>query len=523
MASDETCITLNPLDYVPPRNYVRLLFPLQLNPGVEDKVVFNDLREALHKTFVQEPWVSGKVFRQALNTPGWRPGQLEIRHRSYSADGPRPYQLRYQRLDTDLTYDDLKDSGFPSSVFPEELLLDAPRVGDVDVAGADIFVGQANFLPGGLLLGMTSFHPATDAASMLNITRLWAENFRELHERDAGGRIVPSRFGPADNDRTLPDKLWEQEGGGRKSSRNSDDPWLRGLVGLDSNYPGEDITGATQRAAVAAGREHIANGATNGVTNGIANGNSHLSDTSRVMLNRVMFLSSGDLAALHKECAAEPLPPGASPLSISDTINALFWRGTLRARAAAATARSFQLDDISVFESPVDVRNAFAPDFPADYLGNCFLLNTARMPLAELIASSTPLGRVAQALRQGAAGLDSQAVHAAYGLLRSTSDFSRVQGRFVERPESADLLLSNIIAFPMSEINFGERYFGNGGSPQTLRVLHGPYAPHVRLGHVLPRNPHHGGVELSVNLFSDEMDYLDADEEFNRYLVTIEA
>ncbi|KAF7504197.1 hypothetical protein GJ744_002616 [Endocarpon pusillum] len=65
MKSQEIHITLNPLDYVPPRNYVRLLFPFVLKPGVDDKVVFNDLREALHKTFVQQPWLSGKLFRQA--------------------------------------------------------------------------------------------------------------------------------------------------------------------------------------------------------------------------------------------------------------------------------------------------------------------------------------------------------------------------------------------------------------------------------------------------------------------------
>ncbi|KAL8935359.1 MAG: hypothetical protein Q9211_004740 [Gyalolechia sp. 1 TL-2023] len=506
MVSDEIQIALNPLDYVPPRNYVRLLFPLELKAGVEDQVVFNDLREALHKTFVQEPWVSGKVFQQAPESPGWRPGQLEIRHRPYPQDGPRPYQLKYQQLDTDLTYTDLKDSGFPSGIFDEQLLLDAPRVGDVDVAGATIFIGQANFLPGGLLLGMTSFHAATDAAAMLNVTKLWAENFRELHDRDVGGQIAQPRFVAADKDRTLPEQIWKRESGGRKPSRGSEDPWLRSLVGLDSDYPGEDVTGATQRAAADQASA--------------INGNSH---PSCLMLNRVMFLSSGDLSALHQECAAEPLPPGASPLSISDAINALFWRCVLRARAAAATARSAPLDDLSVFESPVDVRNAFAPDFPPDYLGNCFLLNTARMPLAELISPSTPLGRIAQALRQGAAGLESRAVHDAYALLRSTPDLSKVQGRFVDRPDSADLLLSNIIAFPMSEINFGDRYFGNDGTPHSLRVLHGPYAPQVRLGHVLPRNPNHGGVELSVNLFDDEMAFLDEDEEFNRYLVTIEA
>lgn len=505
MVSDEIRIPTNPLDYIPPRNYVRLVFPLPLKPGVEDKVVFADLLEALHKTFVQEPWASGKVFRQEAGTPGWRPGQVEIRYSPYKLEGPRPYQLRYQRLDTDLTYEELKDIGFPSGIFAEETLLDAPRFGDVDVAGADIFLAQANFLPGGLLLGMTASHGATDAVGMLDVQKLWAENFRELHERDAGGKVVPSRYTSVDRDHSLPERLWQKESGGRKPG-NLDDEWLRTLVCLDSDFC-EDVTGASQKAAVI---EEAANGPP------LPPRHPH------EMINRTMFLSAGDLAALHKECAAEPLPPGASPPFVSDAIQALLWRGNMRARAAAAEARSITLDPISVFESPVDVRNVFSSEFPANYLGNCFLLNSARMPLAELIAPSTSLGRIAQLIREGAARITKEAVHDAYSLLRS-ADLSHVQGRFVERAESADFLVSNVIFFPMSEINFGDRYFGNGGVPPTMRVLHGPYAPYVRLAHILPKYASHGGADMSINLFDDEWTYLEEDEEFNKYMVLVEA
>ena len=501
MASDETRITLSPLDYIPPRNYVRIILPIPLKPGVEDTTVFDDLREALHKTFVQEPWLSGKVFRQSPDTPGWRPGQLEIRHRPYSLDRERPHQLKYLKLDTDMTYAKFREAGFPSGVWPEQHLLQAPILGEVDVAGADIILGQANFLPGGILLGVTTCHAAADGSSILNITQMWAENFRELHERDVGGKIASSRFAPSDNDRALAEKIWQREGALRGPNN---DTWLRTLACLDADYPGEDTTGATQKTAIAK-----ANGHTNG-------------HTDREMLNKIMFMSSSDLTALRKECALEPLPPGSSPLSISDAINALFWRGFMRARVNAAKARSVTLDSISVFESPVDVRDAFGTDFPPNYLGNCWLLNSARIPLEELIAPSTSLGRVAQAVRQGAANVETKSVHAAYSLLRSTFDLSKVQGRFVERPDSADILLSNIMNLPLGAINFGERYFGNGGVPHTMRILHGDYKEKVRLGHVLPRNPKHGGVEFSINLFEDEWEFLEGDEEVERYLMVIE-
>lgn len=509
MASDMLHMTLSVLDYVPPRNYVRLLFPLPLKPDVEDILVFEELRLALQKTFVQEPWISGKVFRQESSAPDWRPGQLEIRYREWSLDDPRPHQLEYRKLDTDWTYADLRDCGFPSNAFPEELLLEAPpALGDVTEAGANVFLAQANFLPGGLLLVFTTSHASTDAAGMLNIFKLWANNFSELHGRDAGGVIAPSRFTPTDRDRSLPDRVWAKESRStvvtpESGPSQSDDPWLRGLVSLDADWPGDDQTDATQRS-IAAGAEPPRH--------------------PQVMLNRVMFLSSQDLSDLKKECLATPTPPGATAISSSDAINALTWRCILRARAAAADARSCPLKDgMSVFESPVDVRSRLGTDFPQDYLGNCFLLNTGRMPLAQLIAPSTPLGLVAQCLRQGAARLNSATVREAYGLLRSTPDLSRVQGRFVEREDSSDMLVSNIVHFPMSEISFGDRYFGNGGVPQSLRVLHAGYAPYVRLGHILPRNQTHGGVELSMNLFDDEMVYLEEDEEFNRYLVAIEV
>ena len=73
------------------------------------------------------------------------------------------------KLETDWAYDDFKAAGFPSDIFPEELLLlDARFLGDVDVAGADIFLAQANFLTGGVLLALTVSHSTMDAGAMIS-------------------------------------------------------------------------------------------------------------------------------------------------------------------------------------------------------------------------------------------------------------------------------------------------------------------------------------------------------------------
>ncbi|KAJ4385198.1 hypothetical protein N0V93_010259 [Gnomoniopsis smithogilvyi] len=427
-----------------------------------------------------------------------------------SATDHNPWtDLGHISSETQQTYADLRDSGFPSDVFPEEqLLLDAPMVGDVDVSGADVFLAQANFLPGGILLALTTFHAATDGAGMLNITKVWAQNLRELQQLDSSNGPAPFRFSPRDLERKIPDQIWQrcQHDEPSKRSFNQDDRWLRGLVALN---PGDDAK-AIEDAV--------------GTDSNTHKQGSPSRKHSRTMINRIMFLSSVDLAALQKTCAAEPVPAGTPPVSASDAIHALLWRTQIRARVAAAEARSFQLSATeSVFESPVDIRISFGPNFPSAYAGNCWLLNTARMPVAKLIPPSTSLGHIAQVLREAGARVETRAIQDAYSLLQSTDDLSRVQGRFVDRLNSADFLVSNMIFFQMSEINFGSRYFGNNGMPQSVRVLHGQYAPYVRLGHVLPRNSSHGGVEISMNLFNDEMDFINKDQEFIRYLVGIDS
>nr|POF03816.1 hypothetical protein CFP56_21572 [Quercus suber] len=128
---------------------------------------------------------------------------------------------------------------------------------------------------------------------MLDIQNLWAEDFHEVHGRDIGGLVASSSFTPEDLRRTLPE-------------------------------PDGPLLPPRHR---------------------------------HKMLNQMTFLSTGDITALHSEYAAESLPPDASPLPVSDAINALLWQGIMQARAASAEVRSSCLDEITVSESPVDFRD----------------------------------------------------------------------------------------------------------------------------------------------------------------------
>src|SRR5207244_8878895 len=117
MASQHIHTTLSPLDHIPPRTYVPFAFYLPLTPDANITTVFDRLHEGLYRTFLQFPWLNGKVYEQALTTTGWRPGQLEIRHLPLDSDGPRPYQFKLNVIEALHDYEELKELGFPLSTF----------------------------------------------------------------------------------------------------------------------------------------------------------------------------------------------------------------------------------------------------------------------------------------------------------------------------------------------------------------------------------------------------------------------
>jgi hypothetical protein len=75
-------IALGPLDHIASSNIPQSIIYLSLKQGTSPQDAFNCLREGLHRTLLQTPWLAGRVHYQSQDAPGWRPGQLEIRYTS---------------------------------------------------------------------------------------------------------------------------------------------------------------------------------------------------------------------------------------------------------------------------------------------------------------------------------------------------------------------------------------------------------------------------------------------------------
>lgn len=264
MASEITRMRLGPLDHLPPRHYAHFVFYLPLKPDVSPLVAFDWLQQGLLHTFSCMPWLNGKVFWESPDTPGWRPGQLEIRHTPVNIQGPKPYQLRFNELDFADSYADLKEMGFPADTFEDETIVWAPFVPDLD-NGAEVFVAQANFIPGACVLTSAIFHSVTDGMAEVAVFKLWADQCRNLHSAGSSAMTVPSEH----SDRSLLDRIWAKERSAR--SLEEIDPKLWRVVGLDApmEQPKEQL---------------------------------EVTKTDRLLKSHIFYISPSNFTALKKQC-----------------------------------------------------------------------------------------------------------------------------------------------------------------------------------------------------------------------------
>ncbi|KAI3332173.1 hypothetical protein HD806DRAFT_529937 [Xylariaceae sp. AK1471] len=128
-------------------------------------------------------WLKGKVYEQSPATAGWRP-------------------------ESSRDYEEPKELGFPANTFRDKELLWALFVLSVD-DGAEVFVAQVNFIPGG-----------------------WADNYKKAKEltRDASSNLDILLLGSADW--CLLNDLWKLEGSGQLAKEIEHLTWH--ILGLDA-------------------------------------------------------------------------------------------------------------------------------------------------------------------------------------------------------------------------------------------------------------------------------------------------
>jgi len=124
-------------------------------------------------------------------------------------------------------------------------------------------------------------------------------------------------------------------------------------------------------------------------------------------------------------------------------------------------------------------------------------------------------------LREAASRITRSLVHDAFTLLQSMSDYSKPATANMGI-EHMNAMISNLMLFQTSEINFGDGLFAGGGSPEAMR-------PQIERGHrrfrflVISPMREDGGVELQLGTLPEELRMLQTDEEFTRFARLVDS
>ena len=535
---------LNPLDYVNPNHYMGLNFYFALRPEVGFEEAFKNLQEGLKRTLQLIPALDGKMMSCSKDEIGYKEGHLRLTIPSlpFSVNVPEhspsaPRQLLYKDLSHVLPpFETLRSGGFLPSAVKDELVLEENTFPSLPT---DILVAQANFVKGGCILATNFHHCCLDGIGVMVALKVWAESCQYVQ----GDRSATcSWLDPESFNHSLPDILYEQEGYARPAHKV--DPGTWGFLPFsppEKTNAANGITNSTENHGngIINPIDHHESGTTVTEESRLAKRNTlpPVPDFVRKFtwppppvaqngLSTTMFLIPPEnVQKLQREVLADPEARGAVT-SISDVVQAFFWRAAIKARYRIATELrgfTFGADELSVLELPVDGRPYFSSLLPSSYMGSLLILNRPNMPVETLCSPKTSVGRIALVLREAAARLTPSLVHDAFTLLESMPDYNNSRFSLACMGLGGmHAMISNLMLFQTSEISFGDGFFANGGSPEALR-------PQIERGHkrfrflVIHPMRSDGGVELVLGTNPEELEMLTRDEEFTRYAQLVDS
>ncbi|KAI4860433.1 hypothetical protein F4820DRAFT_461695 [Hypoxylon rubiginosum] len=491
--NDTLHIPLGPLDHIAPYNIPQSIIYLGLKQDIDPKDAFTCLREGLRRTILQAPWLNGRVYLQSRDSPGWRPGQLEIRYKSMEQSQTSEVPLRFNELPNSMTFAELRECGFPLDVFDDDALLWTSPFKPGFGSGAEVFAAQTNFVPGGCLLVLSIAPPASDGTAMLSVTKLWADHcsslLRHHEDKTAAGSQTPLALPAGSVDREVLDTAIAKR-----------------LVGIDRcHVVGEDEDQLDDSAGA-----------------DVVLGTSHDGYQESDMKPSVFYMPQPMYTELRQELT---LAHDGTDVSGNDVICAFIWKSIARAWAAVRAQQEVDLGETTAtLAIPFDARPNLSHLLPAGYLGNLNFEHISTLPLRTLISPETSVPWVAKMIRTNAARQAREGtLLEAYSRLRSAPEYDHdhAQIRASRLPaKSPSVGILSPIALPFNGTCFGERAFTNGGRPEAFRPLMGVCNRGYRTCFVIPRKQH-GGIEFVMALSGEERKFLQHDDEFSRYAFSI--
>ncbi|KKP05766.1 trichothecene 3-O-acetyltransferase [Trichoderma harzianum] len=423
--------------------------------GVAQSTIVSALESGLRRLTASFPWIAGQVVVEgdcAGNSGVFKIKELqEIPHlvvKDLKMDTSAPAMM------------ELREGNFPMRMLNESVIAPCSTFPAADAVngpdhGSPVFLLQANFIAGGLVLTFLGQHQTMDIMGQGQIMHLLS---KACHDEDF-----------------TEDELFS----GNLQRQN--------LIPVLDNYErGPEL--ARHLAATAPGPSR----------NGL---DKDEKEPTQILWASFTFHPTS-LAAL-KSIAVKSLPSGSSYISTDDALSAFIWQSIMRARADRLPPNAD-----TTFARAVDVRSYV--NVPATYTGIVQNMTYATYTLQELIA--LPLGEIASRLR---AALEPNTTilpfhtRALATYLHSQADKSHIS------PASSLDFSVDVIVSSWAKTNMYELEFNLGlGKPEAARRPW--FTPLQSFVYFMPRKSD-GEISVALCLEKDDMERLTADKQFTTY------
>ncbi|PNP51422.1 hypothetical protein THARTR1_07968 [Trichoderma harzianum] len=423
--------------------------------GVAQSTIVSTLESGLLRLTASFPWIAGQVVVEGDGTGNSGVFKIkELQEIPYLA-------VKDLRTDTSApTMMELREANFPMRMLNESVVAPRSTFPAVDAVhgcdhGSPVFLLQANFIVGGLILTFLGQHQTMDIMGQGQIMHLLS---KACHNE------------PFTQDELFSGNLQRQT-----------------LIPVLDNYErGPELA------------HHLAATATGPSRNGLDKDEREPTQT----LWASFTFHPTSLATL-KSIAVETLPSGSSYVSTDDALSAFIWQSVMRARA-----NRLPPNKDTTFARAIDVRSYV--DVPATYTGLVQNMTYVTYTLQELVV--LPLGEIASRLR---ATLEPNTTilpfhtRALATYLHSQADKSHVS------PASSLDFSVDVIVSSWAKTNSYELDFNLGlGKPEAVRRPW--FTPLQSFVYFMPRRGD-GEISVAVCLEKEDMKRLKADKEFTTY------
>ena len=432
--------------------YTQICFCFTLANKSSDAAIINTLTNGLERLSCSFPWLAGQVVLESSSD-----GVLKIKA---LGKVPRLVVKDLRHDPSAPTMDALRRANFPISMLDESIIAPCNTLPDASSSDpAPVFLLQANFITGGLLITIVGQHNTMDMVGQGQIMHLFSKTCRN-------------------------EQLTKEELSSGNHTRRNLIPLLN-----DAYSPGPELAHQIMKPNLS----HTVSSDTD----------AHQAPRYAPKCIWAYFsFSPASLAAL-KSLGTKTLTPPSTYISTDDALCSFIWQSIIRARLPRLNPTTH-----STLARAVDARRYL--DIPHTYPG--FLMNMTFHKYSLQSLLEEPLGAVASQLRRA---VDPNTSSLAYDTRALTTLINRAPDKSVVSltgplDTSVDIMLSSWANVDCCGLDFGLGL----GKPEAVRRPR--FAPVESLIYFMPRTLE-GEIAVAVCLREENLERLRADEQFGMY------